>query len=53
LNRTLFDWTRSETLAAFHIYLQLPVEQRTIQIRRFQQRERHHKSLSDISGSTI
>jgi DNA (cytosine-5)-methyltransferase 1/putative restriction endonuclease len=33
------DWTRSETLAAFHIYLQLPFELHAIQIRRFQQRK--------------
>jgi hypothetical protein len=47
------DWTRSETLAAFHIYLQLPVELHTIQIRRLQQRKQHRKSLADASHITI
>jgi hypothetical protein len=47
------DWTRSETLAAFHIYLQLPVELHGIQICRFQQRKQHHKLLADASSITI
>jgi hypothetical protein len=47
------DWTRSETLAAFHIYLQLPVELHAIQIRRFQQHKQHHKWLADASSITI
>jgi hypothetical protein len=47
------DWTRSETLAAFHIYLQLPVELQAIQLRRFQQRKQHHKWLAVASSITI
>jgi hypothetical protein len=47
------DWTRSETLAAFHIYLQLPFGQHAIQIRRFQQHKQHHKWLADASSITI